>query len=205
MVFIFSNFIIWHALTIWNSCSYDLFRYNWIQVLLSIIDIFSSNGVSLLEISNRSWCFFQRLLWIWSRINSCSNLFVTFCTLLEWTGIFIVKPGGTSLRSQHLHRNVRWFVILANFWVSFSNCFHWYIVSGPYQLDISCLNFWDKACWFLLLRVFGLLSSFYCYFHNISADMSSSLLQVFVKLGNLHGTSNYVLYWIHRGRLLWFH
>ena len=27
--------------------------------------------------------------------------------------------------------------------------------------------------------------------------MSSDLLQVFVKLGNLHGTSNYVLYWNH--------
>ena len=24
---------------------------------------------------------------------------------------------------------------------------------------VSCLNFWDKACWFLSLRVFGLLSS----------------------------------------------
>ena len=37
----------------------------------------------------------------------------------------------------------------------------------------------------------------YCYFHNVSADMSSGLLQVFVELGNLHRTSNYVLYWIH--------
>ena len=27
--------------------------------------------------------------------------------------------------------------------------------------------------------------------------MSPGLLQVFVELGNLHGTSNYVLYWIH--------
>ena len=25
--------------------------------------------------------------------------------------------------------------------------------------QISCLNFWDDACWFLSLRVFGLLSS----------------------------------------------
>ena len=29
--------------------------------------------------------------------------------------------------------------------------------------------------------------------------MSSGLLQVFVELGNLHGTSNYALYWIHGG------
>ena len=36
----------------------------------------------------------------------------------------------------------------------------------------------------------------YCYFHNVSADMSSGLLQVFVELGDLHWTSNYVLYWI---------
>ena len=35
------------------------------------------------------------------------------------------------------------------------------------------------------------------YFHNVSANMSSGFLQVFVELGNLHGTSNYVLYWIH--------
>ena len=44
----------------------------------------------------------------------------------------------------------------------------------------------------------------YCYFHNVSVDMSSGLLQVFVELGNLHGTSNYILYWIHGGRLFWF-
>ena len=29
----------------------------------------------------------------------------------------------------------------------------------------------------------------YCYFHNVSADMPSDLLQVFVDLGNLHRTS----------------
>ena len=34
--------------------------------------------------------------------------------------------------------------------------------------------------------------------------MSSGLLQVFVELGNLHRTSNYVLYWIGKGRLFWF-
>ena len=30
----------------------------------------------------------------------------------------------------------------------------------------------------------------YCYIHNISADISSGLLQVFVEFGSLHGTSN---------------
>ena len=29
--------------------------------------------------------------------------------------------------------------------------------------------------------------------------MSSGLRQVFVELGNLYGTSNYILYWIHGG------
>ena len=29
--------------------------------------------------------------------------------------------------------------------------------------------------------------------------MSSGLLQVFVELGDFHGTSNYVLYWIDEG------
>ena len=40
----------------------------------------------------------------------------------------------------------------------------------------------------------------HCHFHNVSADMSSGLLQVFVELENLHGISNYVLYWIHGDR-----
>ena len=39
--------------------------------------------------------------------------------------------------------------------------------------DISCLNFWDEAWWFLSLRIFGLCLHFYCYFHNDSADVSS--------------------------------
>ena len=37
-----------------------------------------------------------------------------------------------------------------------------------------------------------------CYIHNVSAEMSSGLLQVFlVKLDSLHGTSNHVFYLIH--------
>ena len=37
----------------------------------------------------------------------------------------------------------------------------------------------------------------YCYFHNVSADVISDLLQVFlVKLGCLQGISNHVLYLI---------
>ena len=42
------------------------------------------------------------------------------------------------------------------------------------------------------------------YFHNVLADMSSGLLQVFVELGKLNGTSNYVFYRIHGGHLFWF-
>ena len=39
----------------------------------------------------------------------------------------------------------------------------------------------------IALRFFGLSSSSYCYFHNVSANMSSGLLQVFVELRNLDG------------------
>ena len=38
-------------------------------------------------------------------------------------------------------------------------CLHWCIVSGPYRMDISCLNFWEEAWWCLSLMVSGLLSS----------------------------------------------
>ena len=37
---------------------------------------------------------------------------------------------------------------------------HLHSVTVSYvRLYVSCLNFWDEACWFLSLRVFGLLSS----------------------------------------------
>ena len=38
----------------------------------------------------------------------------------------------------------------------------------------------------------------YCYIYNVSADMSSGLLQVFVELEILHGTSNHVFYLIQK-------
>ena len=42
----------------------------------------------------------------------------------------------------------------------------------------------------------------YCYTHNVLADISFSLLQVFhVKLRSQHKTLNWILYLIHRGRL----
>ena len=81
------------------------------------------------------------------------------------------------------------FVLIRNIWNSLTMWLNWIV--------ISCLNFWDEACWSLSLRFFGLLSSSLLLFPNVSANMSSSLLQVFVELGNFHGTSNYVLYWNH--------
>ena len=44
----------------------------------------------------------------------------------------------------------------------------------------------------------------YGYFLNVSADISFGLLRLFVELWHLHKTSNYVLFWIHGGRLFWF-
>ena len=50
---------------------------------------------------------------------------------------------------------------------------------------------------FLSLRVFGLLSSSLLLFpQRFSWYVLRGLLQVFVKLRNLHGISNYVFYWI---------
>ena len=63
------------------------------------------------------------------------------------------------------------------------------------EFDFSCLNFWDKAWWFLSFWVFR-----YClhgYIHNVSADASSDFLHVLlVKLRSLHRTSNHLLYLI---------
>ena len=79
------------------------------------------------------------------------------------------------------------------------------IIRNLNSMAFSCVNFWNKTWWFLSLRVLDYCLHLYCYFHNVLADMSSGLLQVFGELGNLHGTLNYVLYWIHGGCLFWFH
>ena len=45
----------------------------------------------------------------------------------------------------------------------------------------------------------------YCFNHNVSADMSFGLLQVFhVELGNPHSISNWTLYLIHTSKLFQF-
>ena len=55
------------------------------------------------------------------------------------------------------------------------------------------------TCIYIYIYIYILFLFLYLfYIHNVSADMSSGLLQVFVELRNLHGTSNYVLYWIQQ-------
>ena len=57
------------------------------------------------------------------------------------------------------------------------------------------LNFCDECLLILSLEGFRtIVFIFIAISTTVSADMSTSLLQVFVKLGNLHGTSIYVLY-----------
>ena len=51
---------------------------------------------------------------------------------------------------------------------------------------------------FLSFKVFGQLPLSLLLYSNVLADMSSGLLQEFVELGGLHGTSNHVLHLIHR-------
>ena len=67
-------------------------------------------------------------------------------------------------------------------------------------------HFYCTTITYMQNRVIFIIKDFhlYCYLHNVLADMSSGLYQVFIELGNLHGTSKFVLYWIHGGRLFWF-
>ena len=58
-----------------------------------------------------------------------------------------------------------------------------------------------SSCVFLLrlpwCEVYHCVSIYPVYICMQQTDISLGLLQVFVELGNLHGTSNYVLYWNH--------
>ena len=82
---------------------------------------------------------------MFSWTSSSPTFFVIFCDQVERIDNLNLKLGGTSLRSQHLHKNVRWFVVCANFLLSFSICLHFCNISGSYRFDIICLNFWREA------------------------------------------------------------
>ena len=71
----------------------------------------------------------------------------------------------------------------------------------PHNKLTICKQMADIKLNFYHEEFLGYCLQLYCYFHNVSADISSGLLQVFVKLENIHGISNYIFYWIHRGRL----
>ena len=80
------------------------------------------------------------------------------------------------------------------FFLDFGECERW---NRDCNCNLYCEHNWNQQHKWWLFRVVWIfemkLDDFYCYFHNVLADMSSGLLQVFVELGNLHGTSNYVL------------
>ena len=74
---------------------------------------------------------------------------------------------------------------------------YWGVFPKP---DVS-FNWYRKYnAIFLSWRVFRLLSSSLLLFPNVSAGISSGLLQEFVELG----TSSYALHWIHGVHLFWF-
>ena len=54
---------------------------------------------------------------------------------------------------------------------------------------------------FFIIKGFWTIVFIFIVISIVLANMSFGLLQVFVELGNLHGTSNYILYWNHKGRL----
>ena len=48
------------------------------------------------------------------------------------------------------------------------------------EMIFSCPNFWDEASWFYNSGFSDYSLHLYCYIVNVSADMSSGLLQVFL-------------------------
>ena len=124
-----------------------------------------------------------------SEYNNVAHIFNSNFSMENSLNIYI-----TYLSRSEIYLRIFW-NILSNFSI-FKN---FDVITSKISeiLRLSCQNFWDKSWWFLSLRVFGLLSS--SLFHKVSADMSSGFLQVFVELGNLHGTSNYFLLLNTRG------
>ena len=94
--------------------------------------------------------------------------------------------------------------ILCTFHISLS--WVWYNVSLSENLLIFLFFYFLVVCIFemKLVDFYRLVFSYYCLHHNVSANMSSGLLHVFIELRSLERTSNHVLYLIHGGRSFWF-
>ena len=70
----------------------------------------------------------------------------------------------TKVEKYHSLKKKRSLISNIDFWVFFRLLKFEIIWMTSGQMSrlrnyVSCLNFWDEACWFLSLRVFGLLSS----------------------------------------------
>ena len=116
------------------------------EFLVSVINHYHINGLHL---------FWDSFEWFCFQISSNAKYFFLYCPRHCDRGLIFVKVYYFQVWNKKNKKNTRLLVVelLA---VTGALC----ILRHPiYFYSLSCLNFWDKACWFLLLRFFGLLSS----------------------------------------------
>ena len=135
-----------------QSCTFVITPWG-ISPPLKNIEEQNKNKISCRNFCDEAWWFLS--LRVFGLLSSSLLLFP------QRFGRYVLWPSSGNM-------NVRGFVIRANFWFGLSKGLYWCVVSGPYRLDNSCLNFWDKAWWFLSLRVFRTIFYIFIVISTIS-------------------------------------
>ena len=123
----------------------------------------------------------------------------------DWLHLYFLLPllKTTSLDFVHSRRIATNNMAVIKTWQKWANLLHnqtktsirfllFYTPAGR-KNKLYNIKMWTAGILFYYLGFSDYCLHLHCYFHNVSADMSSGLLQWFVELGNLHRTSNNVL------------
>ena len=81
----------------------------------------------------------------------------------------------------------------------------WRQVNFSDSYSPSCFKFLRRSLLIFIIKCFRIIVFIFIVISTTFRPICRpAYFRCFVELGNLHGTSNYVLYWIHGGRLFWF-
>ena len=104
---------------------------------------------------------------------------VCVCVVNKWVSIIVLKSVWWIRKNSNISQKSSTKSKIILVWFYGSSTLVGYLMPNPF---LYILQF------FLSLRVSDYCHHLHCYLQNVSADMSTGLLRVFVKLGNLHGS-----------------
>ena len=162
-------YIVVNVLVLWSK----FLPWSWLSDLEDCPNINSFDEISAVKLSFKKIFYFSEEFFVF--------FFIPVCSMVSTPNIskylyYSFSPSILMFFYTFHYKHVTFF----------NGKFHFLLVILGPEVKKSHFYHWGFSDYCLHL---------YCYFHNVLADMFSGLLQVFVKLWNLQGTSNYILYW----------